>query len=520
LAVGTQTIPAGGRNRFLNGVERLGNALPDPVFIFIGIILVLVAVSVIGAAAGWTAVNPVTGETLIVKSLLSEENVQKLLVEMPRTYTGFAPLGIALTIILGASVADRSGMLNALIRASLSGVPRHLLTPVVFVVGLLSTHTNDACYLVFVPLGGLVFAGAGRHPILGLVVAFSGAAVGLSGNLFPGQYDVLILGITETGARLLDPRWTMNPVGNWWFDIGIAVIFTGLGWLVFERVVSPRLGPWTGAADAKDLAAAALTPAEKRGLAAAGVAALCVAALFAALTMWPGYTPLADESAAGIQRVMPLFRSITALMFVLLMASGWAFGAAAGTIRSHRDLVAMMTTGLAPMLPYFVMMFFAAHFVAMFGWSNLGSITAIAGAEQLRAMNAAPALLLPLLATMSAWLDFLIASGSAKWSAMSPVATPMLMLMGVSPEMTTAAYRVGDTVTNLISPLNPYFVLTLTFCQRWVPGFRLGTLLALLLPLAAVFYVGGMALTALWVGLEIPVGPGAPVAYHIPVPAP
>lgn len=513
-------IPAGGRNRFLDGVERLGNALPDPVFIFIGIILVLVGVSVAGAAAGWTALNPVTGETLIVKSLLSEENIQKLLVEMPRTYTGFAPLGIALTIILGASVADRSGLLTALIRASLSGVPRGVLTPVVFIIGLLSTHANDAAYLVFVPLGGLVFAGAGRHPVLGLVVAFSGAAVGLSGNFFPGQYDVLILGITETGARLLDPAWTMNPIGNWWFDVGIAVVFTGLAWLVAERIIAPRLGPWTGAADTQELAAAALAPAEKRGLAAAGLAALGVAALFAALTLWPGYSPLSDESAAGIQRIMPLFRSISALMFTLLLASGWAYGAAAGTIKNHRDLVAMMTTGLAPMLPYLVMIFFAAHFVAMFGWSNLGTITAIVGAEQLRAMNAAPAFLLPLLATMSAWLDFLIASGSAKWAAMSPVATPMMMLMGVSPEMTTAAYRVGDTVTNLISPLNPYFVLTLTFAQKWVPNFRLGTQLALLLPLAVVFYIAGMLLTAIWVGLQIPVGPGAPVAYHIPGLAP
>jgi len=175
-----------------------------------------------------------------------------------------------------------------------------------------------------------------------------------------------------------------------------------------------------------------------------------------------------------------------------------------------------MASGLESMLPYMVLVFFASQFVAMFGWSNLGPITAIVGADQLRAMHAPPALLLPMLTTMSAWLDFLIASGSAKWTAMAPVAAPMMMLLGISPEMTTAAYRVGDTVTNLISPLNPYFVLTLGFCRRWSPDFRLGSLLALVLPLSLAFFVAGATLTAIWVALEIPVGPGATVSYTLP----
>lgn len=508
--------PAGRRSRFLDGVERLGNALPDPVFIFVGIILVLVGVSAIGAAAGWSAVNPVTNETLVVTSLLSEENIQRLLVEMPRTYTGFAPLGFALTIMLGASVADRSGLLTALMRASLGSAPKRILTPMVFVLGMLATHANDAAYMVYVPLAGIVFAAAGRHPVLGLIAAFAGAAVGLAGNLFPGQYDVLLLGITETGARLLDPAWTMNPLGNWYFSIAIAVVFTIVGTWVLERIIAPRLGKWDGESGVADLAGVVLSPVERRGLAWAGVAALAVAGLATALVMWPGFTPLYNENPTEGQPITPFFRSIAALLFLLLITCGWVYGAVTGTIKSHRDVVAMMVKGLEIILPYLVLIFFAAHFVAMFGWSNLGPITAIAGADQLRAMAAPPAVLLPLLATMSAWLDFLIASGSAKWAAMSPVATPMLMLLEVSPEMTTAAYRVGDTVTNLISPLNPYVVLTMVFAQRWMPSFRLGTMIAMTLPLAVAFYVAGMILTAVWVALGIPVGPAAPVEYLVP----
>jgi aminobenzoyl-glutamate transport protein len=256
---------------------------------------------------------------------------------------------------------------------------------------------------------------------------------------------------------------------------------------------------------------------ERRGLRAAGLAALCVVALFSALSLWPGFTPLYDEAAAPGERLTPLFRALVPAFLLLFLATGWAYGAVVGTVRSHRDVVAMMAKGLESMLPYLVLVFFAAQFVALFGWSNLGPITAIVGADQLRAMHAPPALLLPTLTAMSAWLDFLISSASAKWTAMAPVATPMLMLLGISPEMTTAAYRVGDTVTNLISPLNAYFVLTLTFCRRWIPDFRLGSLLALLLPVSIAFFLAGALLTAIWVAFEIPVGPGAAVSYALPV---
>ena len=352
LSGGPTPQPVQERNRFLDGVERLGNALPDPALIFVGLIAVLMAMSAVGAAAGWSALNPVTGETLSVKSLLSEQSLQLLITEIPRTYAGFAPLGLVLTIMLGAGVADRSGLFAALVRASLSAVPGRALVPVVMLTGMLTCHAIDAGYVVFVPLAGLIFARAGRHPILGLAVGFAGVCVGLAGNLLPGQYDVLILSITETGAQLIEPGWTMNPVGNWWFGVGIAVLFTGLGWIVTERIVAPRLGAWNGDGPAaSEPWATSLTTAERRGLQAAGLAALGVAALFAGLSLWPGFTPLDDEAAAPGQRLTPLFRGLTPGFLLLFLATGWAYGAAAGTIRSHRDVVAMMAKGLEACCP-------------------------------------------------------------------------------------------------------------------------------------------------------------------------
>jgi aminobenzoyl-glutamate transport protein len=503
------------RDRFLDIVERAGNVLPDPVAIFVIIIGLLMAVSVVGAARGWTATNPVTGETLVAKSLLSEESVRLMLTEMPRTYTGFAPLGLVLVLMLGAGVADQSGLLSALLRRAMRRVSDRLLIPAVLLTGMLTTQAVDAGYLVYVPLAGLVFANAGRNPVLGIVLAFVGCGTGLAGNVLPGQYDVLILGITQTGARLLVPDWEMNPLGNWWFIVAVAITFIGLGWVLAIRVVAPRLGDWP-LADRDPASVGELSEAQSRGLRAAGLAALAVILLFTALVLWPGYTPLYDRAAEPAQRLLPFYRSLAGGLFLLFLATGWAYGRTAGTITSHRDLVRMMGKGLEDMLPYLVLVFFAAHFVAMFGWSNLGPIIAITGAGALRAVDAAPALLLPMLATASAWLDFLIASGSAKWTAVAPVAVPMLMLLDISPEMTTAAYRIGDTVTNLISPLSPYFVLTLLYCQRWNPSMRLGTLLSATLPFSIAFYVAGMALTIMWVAFDLPLGPGAQVHISLP----
>lgn len=512
----TQQARRNWRDRFLDGVERLGNGLPDPVAIFFIIIVILMIVSAIGAGQGWTATNPVTGEVLTAKSLFSEQLMRQLLTEVPKTYTGFTPLGFALTIMLGAGVAEHSGLLSALLRRVMQGVPDKLLTPAVILIGMLSIHAFDAGFLVYVPLAGLIFAAAGRNPVLGIILGFAGCCTVLAGNLLPGQYDVLVLGITQSSARLLAPQWEMNPFGNWWFILAIAVTYVALGWFIAEKVVGPRLGDWHGHRDGSFEPPQPLGPRERRGLRAAGLVLVVFAGGVAALLLLPGYTPLYDNSAEPAQRILPFYRATVPLLFVLMLTTGWAYGKAVGTITSHRDVVAMMGKGLEGMLPYLVLAFTAAHFVAMFGWSNLAPITAIQGATALRALDAPPALLLPLLTTASAWLDFLIASGSAKWTAMAPVSVPMLMLLGISPEMTTAAYRVGDVVTNLISPLNAYFVLTLIYCQRWIPTFRLGSLLSATLPIAAAYYVAGLFLTAGWVAFDLPVGPGASISYHLP----
>ncbi len=527
-------VPAPERQRgFLGAIERVGNLLPDPTIIFIYLIFVLMIVSAIGAALGWSASLPYPGEeapefatlengvlTYTASSLFSEANIARLFTEMPRTFASFAPLGLVLTIMMGAAVAERSGLFSALIRLSLKNASKGLLTPIVALIGMVSHHASDAAYVVFIPLAAIIFAVAGRHPLAGLAAAFAAVSGGYAGNVMPGQIDVLLFGFTQEAARIIDPGWTMNPLGNWYFILGIVVLFTPIIWYVTDRIVEPRLGKWNGIVDEElraDLDKSEVTAPERRGLRHAGVVALLLVAGFAALALWPGYTPFINEEAEGTAALQPLYASLIAFFFLLFLLTGAAFGHKAGTVNGASDVMAMMQHGVRTMAPYLVFVFFAAHFVAMFNWSGIGPIIAINGASALAAMALPAALLLVSVLLLSSVLDLFIGSASAKWSALSPVVVPMFMLLGISPEMTTAAYRMGDSYTNIMTPLMSYFPLILAFSRRWDRTMGVGSLLALMLPYALTFMVVGIGMTVGWVMLDLPLGPGAQVYLETPV---
>lgn len=517
---------------FLGFVERAGNLLPEPTMIFVWLILALMILSTLADALGWSASLRYSGEeapdygvlqngvlTYQATSLFSVENVRRLLSEMPRTVSGFAPLGLILVIMLGASVAERTGLLSALIRSSLAKAPRLLLTPIVAVVGMVSHHASDAAYVVFIPLAAITYAVAGRHPLVGLAAAFAAVSGGYAGNLAPGQIDVLLFGFTQEAARIVDPAWTMNPLGNWWFILSIVILFTPAIWFITDRVIEPRLGRWQGEPDEEmkqELARSELTVEERRGLRRAGLAALAIVGLYAALTLIPGYRPLINEAATGTAQLQPFYAALIAGFFLLFVSCGIAYGTATGTVKASTDVTRMMREGIQAIAPYIVFVFFAAHFVAMFNWSRLGPIIAINGAEALQTMALPAPLLLVSVLLLSSFLDLFIGSASAKWSALAPVVVPMFMLLGISPEMTTAAYRMGDSYTNIMTPLMSYFPLILAFARRWDPSFGVGSLLALMLPYALTFMALGISMTIAWVAFDLPLGPGATVFYHVP----
>ena len=514
-----------GMGGFLGWIERNGNKLPDPVFLFFWLILGLVVISVIASLSGVSALHPTevdpdtgTARVITATSLLSAENIARLWVDMPTTFTHFHPLGYVLVVMLGAGVAERSGLFGTAMRAGVRDAPKFLLTPIVVLVGMMGNLAADAAYVVLIPLAGIIFHAAGRHPIAGIAAAFAGVSGGFSANLLPGQLDALLFGITEASVGTVFNGYTANIVGNWYFIMAMTFIFLPVIWYVTDKIIEPRLGGFDASRAAiveDEDSDRPLTAAEKKGLRNAGLAVLFVIALWVGFTFGPG-TPLIDESASAEAQMNPFYKSLVAAFFILFLLAGWAYGKGAGTIGDHRDLVKMMTGAMEDLAYYLVLAFAAAHFVAMFAWSNLGLILAVHGADFLGSTDMPPWLLLTSIILVSATLNLFVGSASAKWALISPVMVPMLILLGISPEMATATYRVGDSATNIITPLMVYFPLILIFCQRWDKDFGLGSLAAVMLPFSIGLMISGVALTIGWVVLDLPLGPGASVCIEIP----
>ena len=539
---GAKAIPT--QTGILGWVERTGNKLPDPVFIFFYLIIALVLFSVVAAMSGISAMHPtaldeVTGNAQRIEaiSLLSPENIQRLWVEMPTTFTHFHPLGYVLVVMLGAGVAERSGFFAAGMSKAVKSAPKTMLTPVVALVAMIGNHAADAGYVVLIPLAGILFAAAGRHPLAGIAAAFAGVSGGFSANISPGQLDALLFGITEeaVAASALDPSWTANIAGNWFFISVMTIVYLPIIWYVTDKIIEPRLGPWTGGAtagrsadDASPDPAGETGELASRGLRHAGLAALFVVGLWLLMVFAPG-TPLIDEAACEAiadadcsihAQLAPLYRSLVAAFFLLFLLTGWAYGRATGSIKNHRDLVEMMAESMKDMGYYLVLAFAAAHFVAMFGWSNLGLISAVHGAAAIDSTGLPLPIVLGLMVVFTGLLNLFVGSASAKWALLAPILVPMLMLLGISPEGATAAYRVGDSATNIITPLMVYFPLILVFAQRWQKDFGLGSLTAMMLPYSIWLMVSGTMLIVLWFYLGIPLGPDAPVGYVMPAAMP
>jgi aminobenzoyl-glutamate transport protein len=498
-------------DRLLDRVERAGNALPDPVtlfFLFIGIVMVA---SWIASATGVNAVHPGTGETIAVDNLFSSENIRRLFVEMPETFAAFPPLGLVLVVMLGIGVADKSGLISAALSAFVQSVPDALLTAALVFAGIMSSLAVDAGYVVVIPLGAVLFYGAGRHPLAGLAAAFAGVSAGFSANLSLTSLDPLLAGFTEPAAQLIDPDYTVAATANYYIMIVLVPIFMAAGVWVTERIVEPRLGVYNPPDDLDADASHDLSDEERKGLRVAGIVFAVVAAGVAMLVV-PEGAPLRD--AAG--SLNPFYESIVAVMVVLFFLPGLAFGMATGKISSDKDVADMMADTMSDMGAYIVLAFAAAHFIAMFSWSNLGSVVAISGANGLEAIGFTGIPLIVAFILVSALINMFVGSASAKWAILAPIFVPMLMLLGYSPETTQAAYRIGDAFTNILTPLLPYFPLVIIFARRYDKESGIGSIVALMLPYSIAFGIVSTLTLVLWIFFGFPIGPDVPLEYVSP----
>lgn len=492
----------------LNFVEKAGNKLPDPATIFLILMVAIVFISWLFSAMGVSAVHPATNQTILVTNLLSGPYLQRMFTEMTKNFVTFAPLGMVLVTVIGIGVAEKSGLIDNALKKFVTAVPNSALTATLVFGGVLSSMAADAGYIVLTPLGAVLFAGFGRHPLAGLAAAFAGVSAGFSANLLLTSLDPLLSGLTTTSAQIIDPNYIVHPTANYYFMIASTFLLTIVGTLVTDKIVEPRLGPWKSEGVEIDTSLTDISSQQQKGLWVAGLV-FVIFMMLVALTVIPENALFRGENGS----LDPFYGSLVPLIMLLFLSCGLAYGIVAKTITNDKDAVAMTNEYMATMGGYIVLSFVAAQFVTYFSWSNMGLVVAIKGATFLKWIGLEGVLLMIGFMFVTGTINIFIGSASAKWAIMGPVFVPMFMLMGYSPEVVQNVYRVGDSVTNIISPLLPYFPIIIAFAKKYDPKIGIGTLISTMLPYSIAFGITWTIMLAVWLVFGIPLGPGAPIIY-------
>jgi aminobenzoyl-glutamate transport protein len=492
-------------DRFLSVVERIGNALPHPATLFAIMCLLVMVISWLVSLTGLSVKHPGTGEQITAFNLLSRDGLHMILTKLVTNFTGFAPLGTVLVALLGIGIAEGSGLIGSLLRMLVLNSPKKMLTVVIVFCGVMSNAASEVGYVLLVPLSAVIFLSVGRHPIAGLAAAFAGVAGGYSANLLIGTIDPLLAGLSQEAARIIQPGYEVNPACNYYFMAASTFFITVIGTWVTEKVVEPRLGAYTGSEKADELQS--LSANEKRGVKYAGIAIVVIIGLIVAgLLPQDGYL---REAGTGSILKSPFMSGVVVIIFFAAAIAGIAYGIGAKTIKSDADVMKGMSKSMETLGSYIVLVFFAAQFVAFFNWTNLGIISAIKGAQFLQNIGADGIPLMVAFILVSALINLVMGSASAKWAIMAPVFIPMFMLLGYTPEYTQVAYRIGDSVTNVISPMMSYFALIIAFIQRYEKNAGIGTVVSTMIPYSITFLIAWTLLLIVWVLIGLPLGPGS-----------
>jgi len=531
--------------RFLDGVEWLGNLLPHPVTLFAYLAFGIVLLSGLFGWMGLAVEDPrpagaagVAEDGMIrAVSLMNGDGLRRIFTGLVDNFTSFAPLGVVLVAMIGVGVAEKSGLLSAAVRGMVLGAPKHMVTVAIVFAGIVSNTASEVGYVVLIPLAAAIYYALGRHPLAGMAAAFAGVSGGYSANLLIGTIDPLLAGITEEAAQLLDPSYTVAATANWYFMVASTFLITAIGSAVSIFIVEPQLGKYDSSrADETVLDDRMMEPLkanERKGLFWAGIAlfGVLVAMAFTLLPreglaipftsmsvggeMIPGWGVLRDAETQDAMR-SPFFSGFVVWILIFFMVTGYAYGRAAGTMKGDRDVIDAMAAALSSLGLYIVLVFFAAQFVAFFGWTNLGAITAVTGATFLQESGMTGPLLFFGFILVCALINLSLGSASAQWAVTAPIFVPMLMLIGYSPEVIQAAYRIGDSTTNIITPMMSYFGLILAWAARYDKDIGVGTMIAMMLPYSIFFILLWSTFFFLWTfGLDLPVGPGSPTYFDV-----
>jgi aminobenzoyl-glutamate transport protein len=502
-------------NRILDAIEKSGNFLPDPAILFLGALVIVWILSAVFSGFSFSEIDPRTGNNIRIVNLLSSTELADFFANMVSTFINFAPLGVVLVAVLGVGVAEHSKYINTGVKLILELTPKKWITPIVLIVGIISNLATDVGYVLVIPLAGIIYYSAGRHPLAGIAAGFAGVSGGFSANFIVSAIDVILQGFTQSAAHIIDPSVTVNPLANYYFMAVSTVLIVAVGWYLTDKVIEPRLNKLSELDDNIDVPKdmGGISKKEKYAfLYATSVIVLLL--LLLVFLIIPPDSVLRDAEGQLTSYKAPLMQSLIPLIFIIFVLPGIVYGYAAGTFKKAKDIIDSMTKSMNGLSYYIVMVFFAALFIDAFARSNLGALIALKGATFLQAMEMPKAVTVVGIIFLTALINMFVGSASAKWALLAPIFVPMLMVLGISPELTQAAYRIGDSASNVISPLMPYLPLVVVFAQRYINKSGIGTIISMMIPYSVAFLVVWTILLIIFWTLGIPLGIEAGYTYQ------
>jgi aminobenzoyl-glutamate transport protein len=506
--INNENIDANQSKGFLLWIENMGNKLPHPFWMFVWICILIVIVSGITAWFGVSATDPSSGKLVEAQNLISGEGIRKFVEHMVSNFAYFAPFGLVLVMLMGVSIAERSGLLTVVLRNIAFAVPKPIVLPVIFIIGACGNIGSDAGVVIVPPIAALIFAQMGFNPIAGLIAGYAGATAGFTANFFIAGTDVLLAGISTQITENLNPPMEVSATSNWYFMIVSTLMIAAVGSFVAKKYTIPRCNKIAITGDAEGIAVErpTMSDAERKGLRHAGWSLLIFIGVVALLVV-PSGAPLRDPATNGIVP-SPFLRGLVPILFFMFAIPGYFYGKATGAIQKPNDVLKQMEHGMKELSGYIVLMLVVAQFINLFIWSNLDKIIAINGAEILKATGLTGPVLFILFILLITTLNIFMGSGSAKWAIFAPVFIPMLYQLNYNPAFVQLLYRIGDSITNCCTPLYVYFPLLLGWIHKYNKKVGIGTVVSMLLPYALFLLIAWVILVFIWVGLDLPIGPG------------
>jgi len=493
--------------RTLNYIETVGNKLPHPATLFLILAVIVMVASWLATVFDYSIIHPVDESIIRAKNILSADGIRWIFANIEKNFVEFPPLGLVLVVMIGIGVAEGSVLFTVLVRRLVIGAPKKLITMAIIIAGIFSHLASEVGYVILIPLGAMIFHALGRHPMAGFAAAFCGVSAGFGSNFLIGSVDPILAGLSTSAAQILDPEMVINPLVNYFFMVASAIMIVLSGTWITERIVEPRLGTYTG--NVQKLHAVELTLQEKKGLRYSGWSVLALIALIGVMIIPNGGILRNPENQSILHS--PFMDGIIFVLLLLFFVPGLVYGAVVGTIKNDKDVVKHMTHSMKGLAAYIVLVFFAAQFVYFFRYSNIGLIVAINGADALSNIGLTGIPLMISFVLLAALINMFMGSASAKWAIMAPVFIPMFMLLGYHPSLTQAAFRIGDSVTNVITPMMSYFALIVTYAEKYDEKYGIGTIISLMMPYTILFMVLWIILLIAWMLLGIPVGPDGPL---------